>query len=302
MNFANTPSFATHGLQPGARLFLCVLTSLALMIGDSQYGLMEKARDAISVVLYPLQRAANVPLNLSMQVSDFFTAQAALQQENDMLRQRDLVRASHLIRMTALEQELNQLRQLNALSATPSHAGIVAEVLYTGRDPFSYRIIIDKGSNNGLANGQAVIDEHGLVGQVGRVQPLTAEINLVINNHYIVPVMIERTGQRALLYGFGGGLEVRYLPISTDIKSGDLLVTSGVDGLYLQGIPVARVTQIDRLSGAAFARVHSQAVAGVQSSRFVMVMPNRQLPAVPPLSTPPAPKPGKKRAAADSDN
>ena len=128
MNFANTPSFANQGLQPGGRLFLCVLTSLALLIGDSQYGLMEKARDAISVVLYPLQRAANVPLNLTMQVGDFFTAQAALKRENDALRERDLIQSSHLMRMSSLEKELQQLRQLNALAAQPSHAGVVAEV------------------------------------------------------------------------------------------------------------------------------------------------------------------------------
>lgn len=286
MNFANTPSFANQGLQPGGRLFLCVLTSLALLIGDSQYGLMEKARDAISVVLYPLQRAANVPLNLTMQVGDFFTAQAALKRENDALRERDLIQSSHLMRMSSLEKELQQLRQLNALAAQPSHAGVVAEVLYTGRDPFSYRLIIDKGSSSGIASGQAVIDENGLIGQVTRVQPLSAEVTQVINRHYIVPVMIERTGHRALLYGFGGGVEVRYLPISTDIRENDLLVTSGVDGVYLQGIPVARVKQIDRLGGAAFARVRSEVIAGVQSSRFVVIMPNRRLPATPPVLPP----------------
>ena len=179
MNFANTPSFANQGLQPGGRLFLCVLTSLALLIGDSQYSLMEKARDAISVVLYPLQRAANVPLNLTMQVGDFFTAQAALKRENDALRERDLIQSSHLMRMSSLEKELQQLRRLNALAAQPSHAGVVAEVLYTGRDPFSYRLIIDKGSSSGIASGQAVIDENGLIGQVTRVQPLSAEVTQV---------------------------------------------------------------------------------------------------------------------------
>lgn len=285
MNFANTPSFANQGLQPGSRLLLCVLASLALLIGDSQYGLMEKARDAVSVVLYPLQRAANVPLNLTVQVGDYFTAQATLKRENDALRERDLIQSSHLMRMSSLEKELQQLRRLNALATQPSHAGVVAEVLYTGRDPFSYRLIIDKGSDSGIASGQAVIDENGLIGQVTRVQPLSAEVTQVINRNFTVPVMIERTGHRALLYGFGGGVEVRYLPISTDIRENDLLVTSGIDGVYLQGIPVARVKQIDRLGGAAFARVRSEAIAGVQSSRFVVIMPNRH----PPLAAVAAP-------------
>lgn len=297
MNFENSPSFANKGPQPGARLFLCIIASLALLIGDSQFGLMEKTRDAISIVLYPLQRAANMPLNLTMQVSDFFTAQAALQRENDQLRERNLTQSSGLMRMASLEQELHQLRTLNNLTSHPSTPGTVAEVLYTSRDPFSHRLIIDKGSNNGLANGQAVIDEHGLIGQVTRVQPLSAEVTLIIDRHHIVPVMIQRTGQRALLYGFGDGVEVRYLPINTDIRQDDLLVTSGIDSLYLQGTPVARVAQIDRLSGAAFARVRCQTVAGVQSSRFVVVMPNRKMSVLPP----PVTAPGKPAIAPDKN-
>ena len=291
MNFANSPSFSTQGLSPGYRLFLSVLTSLVLLIGDSQFGLMDKVRDATSVILYPLQRAANVPLNLATDISHYFTTQSSLQRDNQSLRERDLRQSSHLMRMQSLEKELAQLRALSQLSAQDQVKGVVAEVLYTGRDPFSYRIIIDKGSSHGLQNGQAVIDEQGLVGQVSRVQPFSAEITLVINPRQIVPVMIERTGQRGLLYGFGGGLEVRYLPVSTDIRENDILVTSGVDSVYLPGIPVARVSQVDRLSGSAFARVRSRAIAGVQSSRFVVVMPNRILPPAPP---PPAAVPKSK--------
>lgn len=294
MNFTTPPSFASQGLTPGTRLALCVVTSLALLIGDSQFNLMERVRDAVSVVLYPLQRAANVPLYLAGQASDYLTTQRSLMQENENLRERDLIQSAKLMRMSTLERELAQLQALLNLESHADRQGTVAEVLYTGRDPFSHRIIIDKGSNQGLRNGQAVIDENGLIGQITRVQPISAEVTLVINRRFIVPVMIQRTGQRALLYGYGGGTELRYLPITADITADDVLVTSGVDGIYQPGLPVARVAQIDKLSGAAFARVRAKVLAGVQSSRYVVVLPERPaMPAAPAETAPVKPNAGQ---------
>ena len=292
MNFANTPSFANQGLRPGSQLALCVLLSLALLIGDSQFGLMDRTRDALSVALYPLQRAANLPLSLLRHVGDFFVSQTQLKAENDRLRSRELAQASQLVRLSTLETELAQLKALHLLTASRSDSGTLAEVLYTARDPFSYKIIIDKGQNAGLAAGLPVVDSLGLIGQITRVQPLTAEVTLIVDKNQMVPVMNQRTGQRSLLYGYGGGVEVRYLAAAADIQVGDLLVTSGIDGVYQAGTPVARVTQVERPAGASFARVRCRSVAGVQSSRYVLVPPPR--PALPPRPAPlPAPEHGK---------
>ena len=173
---------------------------------------------------------------------------------------------------------------MNGLRLGNAQGGKLGEVLYTARDPFSYKIIIDKGLDANISAGLPVVDERGLLGQVTRVQPLTAEVTLIIDKNQMVPVRNQRTGQRSLLYGYGGGVEVRYLPAAADIQPGDLLVTSGIDNLYSEGIPVARVTRVDRPAGASFARVLCQSIAGVQSSRYVLILPPRA--AVPPRPDP----------------
>lgn len=301
MNFANSPSFANQGLRPGSRLALCVVTSLALLVGDSQYGLMDRLRDGLSVVLFPIQRAVNIPLSAAQHVGDYFILQSALKAENDRLRSRELMQSARLMRLQSLEQEISQLRSLNALRRSPADDGQLAEVLYTARDPYSFKIIIDKGMDAGLKAGLPVIDERGLIGQVTRTQPLTAEVTLLIDRNHMVPVMIQRTGQRALLYGYGGGIELRYLPAIADIRPGDLLVTSGIDGTYPAGVPVAKVGRVDRPSGSAFVRVQCQSLAGVQASRYVMVLPPRgDLPPRPAAEAPPA-APKKKQAANSED-
>ena len=299
MNFANTPRFANQGLRPGSQLLLCVLASLTLIIGDSQFGLMDRTRDALSVVLYPVQRAVNMPLSAAAHVGEFFISQAQLKQENAELRSRELAQSARLARLNTLEQELLQLKALNSLRLGNAQGGKLGEVLYTARDPFSYKIIIDKGMDANLSAGLPVVDERGLLGQVTRVQPLTAEVTLIIDKNQMVPVRNQRTGQRSLLYGYGGGVEVRYLPASADIQPGDLLVTSGIDNLYSEGIPVARVTRVDRPAGASFARVLCQSIAGVQSSRYVLILPPRA--ALPPRPEP-APQSAKPKKKKDTED
>jgi len=299
MNFANTPRFANQGLRPGSQLLLCVLASLTLIIGDSQFGLMDRTRDALSVVLYPVQRAVNMPLSAAAHVGEFFVSQAQLKQENAELRSRELAQSARLARLNTLEQELLQLKALNSLRLGNAQGGKLGEVLYTARDPFSYKIIIDKGMDANLSAGLPVVDERGLLGQVTRVQPLTAEVTLIIDKNQMVPVRNQRTGQRSLLYGYGGGVEVRYLPATADIQPGDLLVTSGIDNLYSEGIPVARVTRVDRPAGASFARVLCQSIAGVQSSRYVLILPPRA--ALPPRPEP-APQPAKPKKKKDTED
>lgn len=302
MDFANTPSFFRSGPRPATRLALCVLASVALLIGDSRYNLMEHAREGLSLALYPVQRAVNMPVSAARHVSDFFTSQAELKAENDTLRTRQLQMVARQARLETVERELNELRALNNIKASRDDTAQLAETLYTGRDPFSYKIIIDKGADAALTPGQPVVDSKGLIGQVTRVQPLTAEVTLIIDKNQMVPVMIQRTGARAILYGYGGGVEIRYLPLHADIKEHDVIVTSGIDGLYPEGIPVATISKVERNAGAAFARVSSLPQAGVQQARFVLVLKQKgQTPARPAEAAKPVTKKtkGGKRAASE---
>ncbi|KUM02455.1 rod shape-determining protein MreC [Chromobacterium subtsugae] len=276
MDFANTPSFFRSGPPPAARLAMSAVASIALLIGDSHYGLMEQAREALSLALYPVQRAVNLPAQAVRHAGDYLTSQTELKQENTELRTRQLQMSAQLSRLQTLERELNELRALNAIRAQRDDSAQIAETLYTGRDPFSYKIIIDKGDDAKLQAGQPVVDPRGLLGQVTRVQPLTAEVTLVIDKNQMVPVMIARTGERAILYGYGGGVELRYLPQSSDVKENDQVVTSGLDGLFPEGIPVAVVSKVERNPGAAFTRVSTVPLAGVQQTRYVLVLQARE--------------------------
>lgn len=301
MDFANNPSFIRQGPSPGARLAVCAALSVALLIGDSQYGLMEYTRQGMSVLFYPLQRAINYPLIAARRVDDFLTTQSMLQAENERLRRQQMVLQARVQQLDAVGREYDGLRALNQLKSRRADGMSLAEILYTGRDPFSYKIIIDKGEDSRIKPGQPVVDDRGLLGQITRVQPLTAEVTLVTDKSLMVPVMIQRTGLRAILYGYGGGVEARYLPIHADVRPGDLLLTSGIDGLYPEGIPVAMVTRVERNPDTAFIRVTTLPTAGVQKGRFVLILKEKgNVPARPADPVPPTPKPGKNAQPDDS--
>ena len=142
--------------------------------------------------------------------------------------------------------------------------------------------------------GQAVVDAQGLIGQITRVQPLTAEVTLITDKTLMVPVMNQRTGLRVIMYGYGGGIEARYLPVHDDVKVGDRFVTSGIDGVYPDGVPVALVTKVERTPDAAFVRAITVPAAGVERGRFVLILNEKtHVPARPAEPAPPAPKKSK---------
>jgi rod shape-determining protein MreC len=301
MDFANNPSFIRQGLSPGTRLAICVAMSIGLLVGDSQYGLMEYTRQGMSVLFYPLQRAINFPVVSARKVDDFLTTQSTLQAENETLHRQQMVLLARLQRLEAVNSEYQSLRTLNQLKSQRPDSATLAEVLYTGRDPFSYKIIIDKGNDTSLHQGQPVVDDRGLLGQITRVQPLTAEVTLITDKSLMVPVMIQRTGLRAILYGYGGGVEARYLPIHADVRAGDLMLTSGIDGVYPEGVPVAYVSRVERNPESAFIRVTTLPTAGVQKGRFVLVLKEKTgVPPRPADPPPPPPKKGKNKNTDDS--
>jgi rod shape-determining protein MreC len=158
----------------------------------------------------------------------------------------------------------------------------VAEILYTARDPFARRVIINRGLTHDVEAGQAVIDDLGVIGQVTRVFPLTSEVTLLTDKNQSIPVKVSRNGLRAVLAGAGSGaMELKFLPANADVQPDDTLVTSGLDGIYLPGLPVGRVASIDRDNSFSFARITCTPLAGVERHGQVLLLGKRTAPPAP---------------------
>lgn len=278
------PPFFHRGSSPFARLAFFGLLSIALLFTDTRYHYLEQVRRAVTIVLYPLQRAVQLPGEAWTYLGSYFATQKALENENADLKGR-LLELGPLAQSTAsLRLEHVRLLELLKMDARFGSMSRAAEVLYTGRDPFSQKIFVSKGDKDGVVAGQAVIDEKGVLGQVTRVFPLMSEVTLVTDKDHAVPVLIERNGVRSVLYGAGAGrpAELRFMSPNADIQTGDLLVTSGIDGTYPAGLAVAQVTGVERETGQMFARIHCRPLAGVDRSRFVLILKQAVQPMVKP--------------------
>ena len=271
------PPFFKRGPAPLAKLAFFVVLSLALLVLDLKYRYLEVVRQGVAIALYPLQRAAYAPVDLYEQARDYFSSLSAVQAENAQLRRKELESANWLLRQQHLETENRRLRELLDMKARQPVSGTLAEILYAARDPFSRRVIVDKGDRHGIAAGQAVVDEAGVLGQVTRVYPMQSEVTLVTDKNQAVPVKIARSGLRTVLFGASGGqLELRFLAANADVQPGDLLVTSGLDGVYLPGLPVARVARVNRDAAYSFARILCEPVAGVEKHGQVLILGLRE--------------------------
>jgi len=194
------------------------------------------------------------------------------------LRQQRLEASKLLLRQRYLEEENRRLRELVDMRASLPVKGRLAEIIYAARDPFVHRVFIDKGLQQGIKAGQVVVDEQGVMGQVVRSFPLTAEVSLLTDKQQAIPVVVQRTGLRAILSGTGNGtLEVQFLASSVDVQVGDYLVTSGLDGVYLPGLPVAKVSKVQRDDAYAFARIFCEPVASIESHSLVLVLAPRSV-------------------------
>jgi rod shape-determining protein MreC len=265
---------------------LCFFASLSiiLLVLDLRLKTLEWVRHSVATAAWPLQRIAYLPIDAGETVAGFFTTVKRVQFENDELRKRQLTHSHILLRQNHLEDENRRLRALLAMRDRLPLEGRVADILYSARDPFSRRVIIDKGSQHGIAAGQAVVDDIGVIGQVTRVFLLTSEVSLLTDKDQGISVQAERNGLRAILAGSGAGtMELKYLAANAEVQPGDVLLTSGLDGLYWPGLPVARVTQIDRDNSFAFARITCEPLAGVERHGLVLVLGNR-------LNLPPPPE------------
>ena len=268
------PPLFKRGPSPFTRLVFFTLLSLLLFISDARFKYLETFRLSLSVVIYPLQKLATAPGLILDRVSDFFATHSYLADENAKLNQQNLLHAAQLQRYQALEEENSRLRRL--LNARDSFQGnaTLAEILYSGRDLFSRRIVIDKGRQDDIKPGQAVVDDIGVIGQVTRAYPFMSEVTLITDKEQTVPVEVVRNGLRAVVFGAGESdeVELRYMPVNVEIQTGDELVTSGIDGTYPYGLPVAVVSKIERNAAYAFAHILCTPSAGVDRHRYVLVL------------------------------
>jgi rod shape-determining protein MreC len=268
------PPFFKRGPAPLVRLAFFASLSIALLVLDARFKYAETLRSLIAVAAYPLQQVATAPGQLAGRIAGFFASQSALQKDNAELRAKLVTSSQDAQRYEATAAELEQLRRLIGAQERLDLKSTAVEVLYSGRDPFAKKLLVDKGATHGILPGQAVIDEAGVVGQVTRVHPLVSEVTLLIDKDQAIPVQVVRNGLRAVAFGSGsaGTLELRFMAANAEIQNGDKLVTSGIDGTYPPGLPVATVIRIERDAVAAFARIVCQPAAGVEKNRYLLTL------------------------------
>ncbi|MGA8863822.1 MAG: rod shape-determining protein MreC [Gallionella sp.] len=275
----NTQSlqFFNRGPSPVVRLVFFAVLSLLLLFVDARYRYLESTRSALSVLISPIQRLATLPGALWQQAGDFFITQSKqrdLAQQNEQLKLQHESDAAQLLKLKALELENQHLRGLDALPIRGDYTTSLAEVIYAERDVFRRKVLVNKGSEADVRLGQVVMDDVGIVGQITRVYPWLSEVTLITEKDQAVPVQVQRNGLRTIVFGSGdtSQLSLRYMPASADIQNGDILVTSGIDGTYPPGIPVARVIKIEHDPAYPFLNVTCLPIAGVDNHRHLLIL------------------------------
>ncbi len=274
MDDTRTLRFFNRGPSPVARLvFFCVLSMLLLFV-DSRYQYLESTRKVLAVVIYPFQRITSLPGEAWGGVASYFETQGRLQAENAQLRQQHDADAAQIAQLQVILAENTQLRTLMEVKQRVDYPVQMAEIAYVERDIFKRKLLVDKGSQANVQAGQVVMDDNGVVGQVTRTYPWLSEVTLVTDKDHAVPIQILRNGLRAVVFGSGdiSEMSLRYMPVSSDIVEGDVLVTSGIDGTYPPNLPVAKVLKIERDPAYPFARITCEPLAGVDRHRTLLIV------------------------------
>jgi rod shape-determining protein MreC len=281
----SAPPIFRQGLSATAKLVLLSLLSILLMASDHRFQISQPLRSGIAVVLGPLQWLSLQPLRAFSCMGTYFGDLEKAQDAAQNFQTRTIAQAQRLQQVEHLAQENAQLRELLDLREQFAGPTKAVEVLYDTADPYTDRLVVDRGLVAGLVQGAAVIDVGGVVGQVTRVYPLVSEVTLLTDRGQSIPVLNARTGTRHVAIGDpntqGGALELKFVPSGTDIKSGDLLTTSGIDGVYPAGLHVGRVSYIDRRVDSSFARVLATPTAKPRGRHLLVLMPVKDWPEVP---------------------
>ncbi|HEX5805702.1 MAG TPA: rod shape-determining protein MreC [Macromonas sp.] len=270
------PPFFRQG--PSALSKLMVLSALAvlLMVVDVRLHWAAPLRSAMATALYPLQWLATQPFRLTGSIGEYIGSLSAARQDASEARAELTRQAQRAALVEHLSQENRELRSLLGMQVRLPHGAQGASVLFEAADIYSRKLILNRGQLQNIVSGSAVMDGYGVIGQVTRVYPATAEVTLLIDRHQTIPVLNTRTGLRSLAVGEpnagGGQLHLRFVAANSDTQPGDILTTSGVDGVYPAGLPVARVLTVSHQGEAGFARIVCEPMARLSSAMHVLVV------------------------------
>ena len=263
-----------RGGAPGFRFALYAILSVGLMILDQRFDWLERAHYVMQAATYPIQRAVSSPVAAWRWMQKSFATRDSLEAENQRLRNRMRDLEVRSMRYDALAQENAALVGLRNSLPPVASRWLPAEIVNIQLDSLRQRVLIDRGSINGVLAGQAVLDDHGVVGQTMHVGPWSAEVILITDPEHALPVAIERTGLRTIAVGAGDStsLALPYLPANADIRVGDVLVTSGLGGVFPPGYPVAKVTEVHKDAVQPLAHVRAAPFAHLDTDSEVMLI------------------------------
>jgi rod shape-determining protein MreC len=263
-----------RGPPLGATFVTLAVASIALMVADQRYDQLAQVRAWLAAAVHPVQVAVDLPFRAWDWVTGSFADRSRLRRENLELTARLRLANLQLQRFAALEDENRRLRDMRANSAGVAERVLVASILNVDLDPFRHRVLVDKGLADGVFKSQAVLDGDGIVGQVSRVQAGTAEVILLSDAEHAIPVQSKRSGVRTIAVGTGdsGRLSLPFVTVDSDLKTGDLLLTTGIGGVFPPGYPVAEVTRVERNPAATFALVDARPTAKLDRAREVLLV------------------------------
>ena len=267
------PPFFRQGTSARTKLVLFSTLALGLMVADARWGVVAPLRTAVASVLLPVQRAALAPAEVWRGLARRFESLDAAQRTAAQARQALAAQALAQSQVAQLRLENDRLRELLALQASTVPRSHAAQVLYEAADPYARRVVIDRGTTQGIRPGSPVIVQAGVLGQVTRVHPLSAEVTLLTDRQAAIAVLNARTGARSAAFGgVDPGMELRYVTGEIDVQAGDLMTTSGLDGVFPPGLPVARVASVERRPRSGFARILLEPQARADGVRHVLVL------------------------------
>ena len=275
------PPFFRVGFAPLTKLIFFSLLSILLMVADKKIQFTRPIRAVLSTAILPIQWVVLQPGRALSSVGEYFQSLDQAQSDLAAAKIKALQQTIRAQQVEQLQVENQSLRQLLDLQTQAIKKSQIAEVLFDVADPYNQRIVIDKGSLKEVALGSPVVDVGGVVGQVTRVFPLTSEVTLLTDHDQSIPVLNSRTGARNVAYGdvLNGlpKIELRFVPASADVKEGDLLTTSGIDGVYPAGLQVARISHIERRVDISFARIHATPLAEMKGRHVLVINPSSQI-------------------------
>ncbi len=280
----STPAFFRQGLSSTLKLILLGALSIGLMLADHRFQVSQPVRSTLNMALMPLQWASLLPGRWVDAAGQYFQGLESAQDAQLKYQALTIAQAQKLQRVEQLEGENRQLRDMLNLQAQHPSDSRVCEILYGVQDPYSEKLVINKGSLAHIQPGSAVIDAQGVVGQVTRTYPMRSEVTLLTDRSQHISVMNARTNvryvARGLPYTLGGALELQYVPTNADDQKDDLLVTSGIDGVFPAGLHVGRIDSVDRQVNSSFAHVLARP-ASQRQGRHVLVInpPHNEAPA-----------------------